>query len=242
MRTPGFEIPEAAVAPTAELLTREAEFLTRRRRVARALASIPLTLVLGVGFLLAARELAPDAFDVAVALLVLGLAASCLQLWRVHRRHWRCPDCGAGWDLKDGFASAHWNHCQACGVPLRAAPAHSAVERTALREFEELPSEELVKRFVRRRRWGMAGALGVFAAGLAALLWSQGRGWGGFAQNAVVAAFAGLVTAIVMLSARCPRCRIGIVAGRDRHCQRCGLLLRPGAQASVSGATGPHRR
>jgi hypothetical protein len=73
---------------------------------------------------------------------------------------------------------------------------------------------------------------------VATFVWVQDQGWSEAAEQAVVALFAGIVAAVVLTGARCPRCRIGIVAGKARHCQRCGLLLRPDVSAAAGRRTG----
>jgi hypothetical protein len=215
-------------------LLHAAEFEARRRRALRAMGVLVLASVTGLGLAMAAHELAPELFEPAVMLFVVTFGATGLALWRTLRRHWRCPACDARWDSSDVLASAHWNHCATCGEPLRVSPIESTREQSAVARFDrdETPHEELLARFLRRRRLGMLAAGVVAIAGVATLVWVQHQGWGELGEQAVVALFGGMLAAVVVTGARCPRCRVGIVARAGRHCQRCGLVLR----SEVSGA------
>jgi hypothetical protein len=225
---------------TNEHLLRAAEFEARRRRVLRAMAAFALATLGGVGLMLAARTFAPDDFDAGVAVFLAFFAATGLALWRTLGRHWRCPACAARWDTGDALASAHWNHCPTCGAPLRPAPAQATHERITTTQFalDDIPHDEIVSRFQRRRRRRLLGAGAVIVAGVATLVWVRDQGWGDAAEQVVVALFAGIVAAVGLTGTRCPRCQIGIVAGKARHCQRCGLLLRPDISAGAARRNG----
>jgi rubredoxin len=163
-------------------------------------------------------------------LFVGGSAVAGLSLWRTARRDWRCPACDVRWESQDALAAGRWNHCAACGVELRANPHQAEKERLATTEFEfeDLPHPELVARFRRRRRLGLIG-LGASALLLvAALAVAHAQGWGKLAQQGIAASFTGVAVAVVATTARCPRCRVGILASEARHLQRCGFVLVPG--------------
>jgi hypothetical protein len=210
-----------------ESLLREAAFQERRRSVLRSMTALALATLAGIGLMLVARAYAPRAFDASVAVFLAAFAASGLAFWYRLRRHWRCPGCNVRWESGDALASAHWTHCPSCGESLRATPEQAAHERIASTHFAlgDRSHEELVGSFLRRRRLGRIVAAVAVVCGAAVLVWGQQRGWSELAEQVVVALVAGLVAAVVVTSARCPRCRLGIVAGRGRHCQRCGLLL-----------------
>jgi len=225
---------------TAELRIREADFRERRRRVLRGMGAVAVAGGGGIALVAVVRALAPEAFDAGVAVFVASFAASGLAYWLTLRRHWRCPVCEARWDGNDALASAHWNHCPACGTALRAVPVQAAHERIALTEFalEDLSEDELAARFLRRRRRGLLASGAAVVAGAAILVWSSDRGWSEMAEQAVAALFVGVAVAVGVTSARCPRCRVGLIAGRGRHCQRCGLRLRSDLGSGAESRTG----
>jgi hypothetical protein len=226
---------------TLELRLRESEFAERRGRVLRSQAAVGAVFVAGLALVAAARAAAPGAFEPATAFLSLGTLGALLVASRTARRHWRCPVCHVRWEAGHAWASAAWNHCPACGAALRAHPRQRDAERLAATRFaqEDVPHDRLVARFERRRRRALRGAGAVAAAGIAALVWVQGRGWGERVEQLVVAAVAGLVTALAVLGARCPRCRSGAVLGRQRHCQRCGLSLAREIRGPADSPAGP---
>lgn len=210
-------------APSGELLWREADFLARRRRLLRALAASAASL--GVGLLLLA-VVRPALRDAVGWLVVLGFAGSGLRLAWIWRRSWRCPACEVRWPLGDVLASAHWNHCAACGAGLRASPKRAPLEPSAGSEPDTATRAQWLERFERRRRRRGAAALVATGLGAAALLLASAAGWGETARQVLVAALAGAVSAAAVWASRCPRCRVGVVTGPGRHCQRCGLRLR----------------
>lgn len=212
---------------TSERRLREAEFRERRRQLLRSQGTVLVAFALGLGLAIGAKEMAPAAFDAAVAVFVLGGVVSLLAAWRTARRAWRCPACDVRWESSDSLASFHWNHCASCGAALQAIPEQRERERLALAEFalEGLPHDELVARFTRRRRLGLLAAGAVALAGLAALVWVHAQGFGEPVTQGVAALFVAVAAAAAVLGSRCPRCRGGVVAGKGGHCQRCGLSL-----------------
>lgn len=222
-----------------ELRAREAEFEERRRRVLRAFALLIAVFAVGIAVLVAAKELRPESYDDVIPIFVLAAGAGFLALWRTTRTHWRCPACDARWKFDETLASGHWNHCGLCGAPLRATLVEGEREREARSRLalDPVSDEVLVAGFLRRRRRGALAAGVAVLAGVAALMVVQRQGWGPVAEQVVVALFMAVAAAVFMHSARCPRCRVGIVAGKQRHCGRCGLELRPDLDGAGSGRT-----
>lgn len=214
---------------SSDLLLREAKFEERRRRTVRRMGAFILAAVGGMGLMVAAHAWAPAAFDACGVAFLVALATTGLALCYTLRRHWRCPACEVRWEAQDVLASTHWNHCPSCGEALRAAPKQSPRERIAQTEFalENLSSEELAARFRRRRRRSLMAASAALIAALATLVWASQQGWSRRALQAVGALSGGVVFSIVVLSSRCPRCGVGVIAGESGHCQRCGLRLQP---------------
>lgn len=213
----------------SEIHLRESVFLERRGRVLRAMGALYAVAAGGIGLCVVAKAWAPEAFDLCAMLFVGGSALSGLSLWRTLRRDWRCPACDVRWEANDALGSSAWNHCRSCGAELRANPQQADRERLAATAFalEDLPHAERVARFRRRRRLGLA-ALGAAALLLvAAFAFAHARGWGRTGQQAIAALFAGVAVAVGALSARCPRCRAGMLSGEGRHCPRCGFVLAP---------------
>lgn len=224
---------------TSERMLLEAELRVRRRRVLRAEAAVAGVFALGLGAVFAAKETAPGAFEAAVAFFAVATFGSLLAVWRTARRHWRCPACDVRWDTRDTLASFHWNHCPSCGAGLCAYPVQRDRERAAHIAFAlaDLPHDELVARFERRRRRGLWLAGAAALVGLAVLACIQGLELGEMAEQGVVAAFAAAVAGSLVWAMRCPRCQTGVIAA-GRHCQRCGLHLGDGA----GGETGNRDR
>jgi hypothetical protein len=219
-----------------DVLLREPEFEGRRRRVLRAMGVFVWVSAAGLGVVIAVRALAPGAFDRGVMVFVGGFALSGLALWRTARRHWRCPACDARWELSDVLASRFWNHCARCGVALRAARPPTAREDAARARFEAegLAPDELARRFRQQQRRSGLAAAALCVAGVATLAGIAGRGLPEWVEQGVVAGFAGIVLAVVVTGARCPRCRRGVLAGPGSHCPRCGLA--PGLRDPRSSA------
>lgn len=215
----------------------ETGFLERRRRVLRASLALFASAGIGLCVLFLARWAAPDRFESVIPPVVLTWAAFGFALWRALRRHWRCPSCEARWDHGDVLASAHWNHCAHCGLQLRTAPDIRPEERIAASELElsGISPEALAARFSRRRRIGAAVAGGLLCAGIAAMIWVQSQELGEWVEHGIVGLWLGSLTAVTLVSTRCPRCRRGSVSGKRRHCQRCGLSLGPAGPVGSSG-------
>ena len=178
---------------------------------------------LGLAGLFAVRAVAPDAFQAANAIFVLLLAATGFSYWRTLRRSWRCPACNVRWQSDDVLASRVWKHCATCGAPLRVGPEPIERERT----HRDLPLTDpddpsLAESFLRRRRRGMIAAGGVMAVGMAAYAWVHAHDLGEMAEQLVLAICVGISVVTAVLGARCPRCKIGVMTGAARHCQRCG--------------------
>ena len=217
---------------TAELMQVEALFQERRRRVLRAEALVAAALALGLLVVLAAKGSAPQHVTAAIAVLVALLSSAMLNVWRIARRHWRCPACDVRWQTVETLASLEWNHCSSCGAALRAHPRERELERSARLAFEReaLPRDALLERLARRRRRALWSAAGILLAGLGFLAWLESRGVGNQVLQVALAGVSVAVAVTAVSGARCPRCMVGMLAP-GRHCMRCGLHFEPPADA-----------
>jgi di/tricarboxylate transporter len=154
------------------------------------------------------------------SILALWVAGG-IALWWYNRIYWRCPVCSKHWDLEQIFASAVWDYCPECGVPLTRTPREILTSTLSEERLAVLRHE-----LRRRRRWRSV-TIGLFVAlVIVAGLFAKYKGLDRSATQILALTVGAVLCVVIFYLSRCLNCQKGLVMGARWCCPRCGILYR----------------